>query len=194
MESWAWFRSRDTHRPLFLTRSCSFLDPTLPSLWAAAQRPGALSRGSPGLWRDRLFLAAGQMEPQWWGLLPACCAQGVSAFKAAFVPGACSRKNRLAAPQQESVRPLGSTGSAPSQWWDPGQRRPQGATFSPATAWPGGRTVHQGGNGEDGGLWVQEGGRAWGLVQPCFDPQSPGQHSGYPGQPLPASAGKWPRV
>lgn len=118
---------------------------SLPGMWAVAQRPGALSRGSPGLQRDRLLPAAGQMEPQWWGLLPARCARSVSAFKAAFVPGACSRKNHLAAPPQKSVRPLGSTGSALQPAVGPRSETPTGCHLPPAAGQPGGRIAHQGG-------------------------------------------------
>lgn len=107
---------------------------SLPGLWAAAQCQGAQSWGSPGLWRDRLLLpAAGQMEPQWWGLLPTRCAQGISAFKAAFVPGACSRKNCLAAPGQENVRPLASTGSAPQPVVGPRSETPTGCHLPPSS-------------------------------------------------------------
>ena len=168
---------------------------SLPGLWAAAQCQGAQSWGSPGLWRDRLLLpAAGQMEPQWWGLLPARCAQGISVFKAAFVPGACSRKNCLAAPRQETVRPLGSTGSVPQPVVGPRSGTPAGCHLPPSSWMARGQDCPPGGMGKMVASGDRKGGRAWGLVQPCFDPQSPGQRSGYPGQPLPTSAGRWPRV
>lgn len=110
--------------------------------------------------------------------LPARRAQGVSAFKAAFVPRASSRKNYLAAPQQEKTRPLGSTGSATQLGVGPRPERPEDATtLPPAEGWPGSRTAHQGGMGEDCGLW---GGRAWSPALPFSDLRSPGQFSGCP--------------
>ena len=112
--------------------------------------------------------------------LPARRAQGVSAFKAAFVPGASSRKNHLAAPQQERTRPLRSTGSATQLVVGPRPERPEDATsFPPAEGWPGSRTSHRGGMGEDCGLW---GGRAWSPTLPLSDLRSPGQFSGRPGR------------